>query len=316
MKGGKIMLKIFKSFGGYVETPKAAAGCWINVVQPTQDEIDRLQTEFVVPADIIQDILDVDERPRYEVDDDWSLIILRIPVESPSNGVPYYTVPLGIFRVSNITITICSTINEVLPFEKPALYRGQNQLIHDELNFTIKLFLKSGSTYLSYLKQINQQTARIEEELEKSIRNKELNKLLKMEKCLVFFITSLKANEIVLAKIRNAFKKSMTELNEDLLEDAIIENKQALEMSQIYSDIQSGMMDAFASVISNNLNVVMKQLASISIILMIPTLIASLYGMNVPNNLEEKSWAFFAIVIFSALMSVTGIIIFRKKDLF
>ncbi len=137
-----------------------------------------------------------------------------------------------------------------------------------------------------------------------------------MEKCLVFFITSLKANEIVLAKIRNAFKKSMTELNEDLLEDAIIENKQALEMSQIYSDIQSGMMDAFASVISNNLNVVMKQLASISIILMIPTLIASLYGMNVPNNLEEKSWAFFAIVIFSALMSVTGIIIFRKKDLF
>ncbi len=310
------MLKIFKSFGGYVETPKAADGCWINVVQPTQEEIGRLQTEFGVPADIIPDILDVDERPRYEVDDDWSLIILRIPVESPNNGVPYYTVPLGIFRANNITITICSTINEVLPFEKPALYRGQNHLIHDELNFTIKLFLKSGSTYLSYLKQINQQTARIEEELEKSIRNKELNKLLKMEKCLVFFITSLKANEIVLAKIRNALKKSMTELNEDLLEDAMIENKQALEMSQIYSDIQSGMMDAFASVISNNLNVVMKQLASISIILMIPTLIASLYGMNVPNNLEEKSWAFFAIVVFSALMSVTGIIIFRKKDLF
>lgn len=310
------MLKIFKSFGGYNEIPQAEKGCWINVVQPSQQEIDQLQEEYRVPADIIRDILDVDERPRYEVDEDWSLIILRIPVESPSNGLPYFTLPLGIFRLNDITITLCSTINEVLPFEKPALYRGQSQLVHDELNFIIKLFLRSGSSYLHYLKQINQQTAQIENELEKSVRNKELNKLLKMEKCLVFFITSLKANEIVLARLRNALKRSMTELNEDLLEDAIIENKQALEMSQIYSDIQSGMMDAFASVISNNLNVVMKQLASISIILMIPTLVASLYGMNVPNHLEDSPWAFFLIIIFSALMAVMGIIIFWKRDLF
>lgn len=310
------MLKIFKSFGGYVEIPQAENGCWINVVQPSPKEIERLQSEFQVPADLIQDILDVDERPRYEVDDDWSLIIMRIPVESPSNGVPYYTLPLGIIQINQVTITLCSTLNEVLPFEQPALYRGQNQLIHDELNFIIKLFLRSGSTYLRYLKQINQQTAQIEDELEKSIRNKELNKLLKMEKCLVYFITSLKANEIVLAKLRNSMKRTLTEVNEDLLEDAIIENKQALEMSQIYSDIQSGMMDAFASVISNNLNVVMKQLASISIILMIPTLIASLYGMNVPNYFEDKTWAFPVVIVISAMMSLTGIIIFRKKDLF
>ena len=315
-KGGNVMLKIFKSFGGYVEVPQAEKGSWINVIQPSPDEIERLQTEFHVPADIIQDILDVDERPRYEFDEDWSLIILRIPVESPSNGVPYYTLPLGIFMIDNITITICSTKNEVLTLDKPALYRGQTQPVHDELNFIIKLFLRSGSTYLRYLKQINQQTAQIENELEKSIRNKELNKLLKMEKCLVYFITSLKANEIVLAKLRNSLKRSITEVNEDLLEDAIIENKQALEMSQIYSDIQSGMMDAFASVISNNLNVVMKQLASISIILMIPTLIASLYGMNVPNHLEGNAWAFPIIILISALMAIMGIIIFRKKDLF
>ena len=310
------MLKIFKSFGGYIEIPQAEKGCWINVVQPSQDEVERLQHEFQVPQDIIQDILDVDERPRYENDDDWSLIILRIPVESPENGLPYFTLPLGIFMIGDITITLCSTQNEVLPFDQPVLYRGQNQLVHDELNFIIKMFLRSGNTYLRYLKQINQQTAQIENELEKSIRNKELNKLLKMEKCLVYFITSLKSNEIVLAKLRNVLKKKMTEVNEDLLEDAIIENKQALEMSQIYSDIQSGMMDAFASVISNNLNVVMKQLASISIILMIPTLIASLYGMNVPNYLENNAWAFLLILVFSALMSLTGIIIFRKKDLF
>ncbi len=310
------MLKIFKSFGGYIEIPQAEKGCWINVVEPTIEEIARIQTEFAVPDDIIRDILDVDERPRYEVDDDWSLIIFRIPVESPNNGVPYYTIPFGIIRLNDVTISLCSKHNEVLPFVQPTLYRGQNQQVHDELNFILKLFLRSGSIYLSYLKQINQQTTQIEDELEKSIRNRELNKLLKMEKCLVFFITSLKANEIVLAKIRNSFKTNMGEVNEDLLEDAIIENKQALEMAQIYSDIQSGMMDAFASVISNNLNVVMKQLASISIILMIPTLIASLYGMNVPNHLENNSWAFVIVLFFSAMMSFMGIFIFRKKDLF
>lgn len=310
------MLKIFKSFGGYIEIPQAEKGCWINVVEPSGEEIERLQSEFLVPDDIIRDILDVDERPRYEIDDDWSLIIFRVPVESPNNGVPYSTIPLGIIRINEVTITLCSRQNEVLSFVQPALFRGQNHLIHDELNFIIKLFLRSGSTYLGYLKQINQQTTQIENEVEKSIRNRELNKLLKMEKCLVYFITSLKANEIVMTKLRNSFKAKMDEVNEDLLEDAIIENKQALEMAQIYSDIQSGRMDAFASVISNNLNVVMKQLASISIILMIPTLIASLYGMNVPNHLENNSWAFVGILIFSALMSFTGIFIFRKKDMF
>lgn len=310
------MIKIFKSFGGYIEIPQAEKGCWINVIQPNAKEIVRLQEEFKVPADLLQDILDVDERPRYEVDDDWTLIILRIPVESPSNGIPYYTVPLGIININGVTITLCSAINEVLPLEQAALYRGQNQLIHDEVNFIIKLFLRSGSTYLRYLKTINQQTNQIEEELERSIQNKELNKLLKMEKCLVYFITSLKANEIVLAKLRNSLKKNLNEINEDLLEDAIIENKQALEMSQIYSDIQAGMMDAFASVISNNLNVVMKQLASISIILMIPTLIASLYGMNVPNHLENVSWAFPLVLLISITMAGLGIFFFRKKDLF
>lgn len=310
------MIKIFKSFGGYIEIPQAENECWINVIQPNAKEIERLQEEFAVPADLIQDILDVDERPRYEVDDDWTLIILRIPVESPSNGIPFYTVPLGIININGITITLCSTTNEVLPLEQSALYRGQNQPVHDQVNFIIRLFLRSGSTYLRYLKQINQQTNQIEEELERSIQNKELNKLLKMEKCLVYFITSLKANEIVLAKLRNSLKRNLTEMNEDLLEDAIIENKQALEMSQIYSDIQAGMMDAFASVISNNLNVVMKQLASISIILMIPTLIASLYGMNVPNHLENITWAFPLVLLISVIMSGLGIFIFRKKDLF
>jgi magnesium transporter len=310
------MIKFFKNVGDYLEVPKAEKGYWVNVVQPTPEEIEILQSEFKIPADIISDVLDVDERPRYEYEDDWSLVILRIPVVNTNNGVPFQTIPLGIFYSDDYTVTLCSSQNDVLPAGQPTLYRESYQQVSDVLNFIFKLFLRSGSTYLRYLKQINQQTNMIEQDLEKSIRNQELNKLLKMEKCLVFFITSLKANEIVLTRLRNSKKNSLSDLNEDLLEDALIENKQALEMSQIYSDIQSGMMDAFASVISNNLNGVMKQLTTISIVLMIPTLIASIYGMNVPNFLEDAKWAFPMVIIFSGFISLMTVLLFRKKDWF
>jgi magnesium transporter len=310
------MLRIYKSFGGYFMIPQAEEGCWVNVLQPSPEEISRLHTEFNVPVDVIQDILDADERPRVEYDDEWSLVIIRIPVVMDNNGVPYSTVPLGVFMTKNATITLCAVPNEVLSFDQPSLYREQYQQVNDVLNFILKLSLRSANVYLRYLKQINQQTSSIEQDLEKSIRNKELNKLLKMEKCLVYFITSLKANELVLAKLRNSKRNTISEINEDLMEDAVIENKQALEMAQIYSNIQSGMMDAFASVISNNLNVVMKQLTSISIILMIPTLIASVYGMNVPNYFEHMKWAFPGILFFSALTAAIGVFMFRKREWF
>ncbi len=309
------MIKIFKTFGGYSEISKTEKGCWINVIKPTADEIQRLSSEFKLPTDIIDDILDADERPRVEFDDTWSLIIMRIPVESKNNGVPFHTIPLGVFLSANFTLTLCLQNNEILPIEKQSPFREQYQQITDSINFILRLFLRSGNVYLKYLKQINQQTALIEQDLEKSIKNRELNKLLKMEKCLVYFITSTKANEIVLSKLRN-YNKITNEINEDLLEDAMIENKQALEMAQIYSDIQSGMMDAFASVISNNLNVVMKQLTLFSIILMIPTLIASIFGMNVPNFMENSNWAMPSIITFSLLLSFLGVIIFRKKHWF
>jgi magnesium transporter len=306
------MIKIFKTFGGYFEIPKAEKECWINVTNPTQEEIERLKEEFQLPADTINDILDADERPRVEFDDVWSLVILRIPVVFANNGVPFHTIPLGIYMTDNFTLTLCLQNNEILPIEEPSPFREQYRQITDVFNFILRLFLRSGSLYLRYLKQINQMTSHIEQDLEKSIKNRELNKLLKMEKCLVYFITSIKANDIVLAKLRNS-KKIKTEINEDLLEDAFIENKQALEMAQIYSDIQSGMMDAFASVISNNLNVVMKQLTLISIILMIPTLIASIFGMNVPNFMESSGWALPLILTGSILLSFSGVMLFRKR---
>jgi magnesium transporter len=309
------MIKIFKTFGGYTEIDEPQNGCWINITRPTQDEIKKLSDDFVLSGDLIKDILDQDERPRIEFDDQWTLIIFRIPVEIKNNGVPFHTVPLGIFITENFTLTLCLQDNEILPINRPSPLRDQYQQITDSINFILRLFLHSGNLYLRYLKQINQMTTMIEQDLEQSIKNKELNKLLKMEKCLVYFITSIKANEIVLAKLRNS-KKITSEINEDLLEDALIENKQALEMAQIYSDIQSGMMDAFASVISNNLNVVMKQLTLISIILMIPTLIASIFGMNVPNSMENSAWAMPAIISGSLLLSFFGVILFRKRQWF
>jgi magnesium transporter len=306
------MIKIFKTFGGYIEIKEPQESCWVNVINPSQVEIEKLAKDNNIPLELITDALDQDERPRIEFEDDWTYIILRIPFEVKNNGVPYNTMPLGIIIKENLTITVCLQENEVLPIGQPNILREQYTHISDSINFVLRLFLRSGNIYSKYLKQINQMTDLIEQDLEKSIKNKELNKLLKMEKCLVYFITSIKANEIVLARLRNS-RKITTEINEDLLEDAIIENKQALEMAQIYSDIQSGMMDAFASVISNNLNIVMKQLTLISIILMIPTLIASLFGMNVPVPFGNSEWAFPLIISISLTLSLLVVIRFRRS---
>jgi magnesium transporter len=310
------MIRFYKSLGGYFEISEPEKGCWVNVVNPSVKEISSLKESFKIPDDIFKDILDIDERPRIEFDDDWSLIIIRVPVQSQNNNVPFYTVPLGIFMTDNHTITICNNENEVLPSHEPSLYRGQYRNVGDTTNFILSLFNKSATIYLRYLKQINQQTSLIEKDLDKSIRNEHLNRLLKMEKCLVYFITSLKGNEIVLLRYKNSRRLVLNEVNEDLLEDATIENKQALEMAEVYSNIQSGMMETFASVISNNLNGVMKQLTSISIILMIPTLIASIYGMNVINYMEHMKYAFPIILVGSAVLAFFGILFFRRREWF
>ena len=194
------MIRIFKTFGGYNEIPAVEKGCWVNVIEPTQQEIGRLTGEFKLPVDIVQDILDIDERPRVEFDDTWSLVIMRVPVEANNNGIPFHTRPLGIYMTEDMTLTLCVQRNEILPVEQPSPFREQYSQVTDVVNFILRLFLRSGNTYLKYLKQINQQTSSIEQDLEKSIKNRELNKLLKMEKCLVYFITSIKANEIVLSK--------------------------------------------------------------------------------------------------------------------
>ncbi len=307
------MIKIYKTFGGFVEIPQTEPGCWVNVINPEQAEIQQLAETHGIPADLITDILDRDERSRVEFDEDWNLVILRIPVESNNESLPFHTLPLGIIVLQDCTLTVCLQDNEVLPTAQMKPVREQYRQIRDPFNFVLRLFLRSANIYLKYLNQINQITALIEQDLKKSIKNKELNKLLKMEKCLVYFITSIKANEIALEKLKNS-RKVMNEVNEDLLEDAFIENRQALEISQIYSDIQSGMMDAYASIISNNLNAVMRRLTVISIILMIPTLIVSIFGMNVPNFLEHSRWA-LPVILASALgFSIVGVVLMKRRS--
>ena len=290
-------------------------GCWVNVKVPTSDEIEYLKTNFDIAEDFIKDVLDIDERPRIEIDEPNTYIILRVPLSNPNNGVPYVTVPLGIALTPSGTITVCSQRNEVISqlFKMAGVQKFPlGQTIDDVL----RLFLLSASWYLQFLKEINSQTSHIEKDLEYATRNKELHKLLRMEKCLVYFITSIKGNEMVLEKISTKKYPTLSGFDEDLMEDVTIENRQAMEMAKVYSDIQSGMMDAFASVISNNLNVIMKQLTSVTIVLMIPTLIASLYGMNVSNHFEKSPYAFYAIILISVVLTLIGILLFKRKNWF
>jgi magnesium transporter len=289
--------------------------CWINLQEPTNEEVELLINNYNAPRDFIMDVLDTDERSRIEVEEDNILIILRVPLNNQNNGVPFTTVPLGIIFSNNQIITICSRRTKIISSLIKAV--NENKItIANKFDYVLRIFLFSAVWFLQFLKEINVQTALIEKDLETATKNKELHRLLSMEKCLVFFITSLKSNEMVLAKMRNGRNMSGIDHDEDLMDDVIIETKQALEMANVYSDIQTGMMDAFASIISNNLNVIMKQLTAVTIILMIPNMVASMYGMNVPNGLEDSHLAFGYVISISAVLVLIGIYTFKRKNWF
>jgi len=299
---------------GYQEIEKWEPNCWINIQCPTPDEMEYLVNTLNVPLAFLNDIEDIDERPRIEVEDNAVLIIIRIPYKNPENGLQYTTIPLGLVICDDILVTITYFKTELIP---DLISYSQKKKIQITNNFDIvlRILLSSSVWYLKYLKQISLNIKKAEVDLEKSIKNQELQALFQIQKCLVFFVTSLKGNSLLFNKLNNA-KQIHIKFDEDLLEDVDIELKQAIEMTNIYSDILTGMMDAYASVISNNLNVVMKQLTSISIILMIPTLIASLYGMNVPNLFEDNHYGFFIILFISFSISILGVALFIRKKWF
>ena len=297
---------------GLVALDKWEENSWISVENPSVEERNYLLDELQIPESFYNDIEDIDERPRIEIEDGWVLIILRIPYKNNDLKLPFTTVPLGIVFKEKVFVSICFYETEML-HDFVFYTQRKNVTIKNHFDLVLKLMLSSCVWFLKYLKQVNQRIKLAEDNLEKSIKNEELQTLLQLEKCLVYFITSIKGNNVLFNRIKN-IKSESENFDAELLEDVDIELKQAQEMSKIYSDILSGMMDAYASVISNNLNVVMKRLTSISIILMIPTLIASLYGMNVPNSLENNPNGLWIVILASGILSITGVFLFKKKN--
>ncbi|MDD6209257.1 MAG: magnesium transporter CorA family protein [Bacteroidales bacterium] len=295
---------------GFVEKSEWSPNCWINVEVPTEEDIHFLTSDLKVPESFLTDIEDIDERPRIELEDGWMLTILRIPLRSDENGIPFITIPLGIITKGDIFVTVCHFNTEVLP-DLIRYSQRKNIQVSNSINMTLRLLYSSSVWFLKYLKQLNNQMRMAELELERSIRNEDLHRLMKIEKSMVFFNTSIRGNEVMLSKFRSIIHQAK-EVDLDLLEDVQIELKQAYITANIYSDILAGTMDAFASIISNNVNIIMKRMTSISIILMVPTLIASFYGMNVFTGLEGNTHAFIAIIIVSVLFSASAFYVFRK----
>ena len=308
------MITYYKNNKGLVPTEKIEENDWINVVCPTKEETKFLLKELQIPEDFYNDIEDIDERPRIEIENGWTLIVLRIPFRSNDAKLPFNTAPLGLMFKEDIFVSLCFHQTDILP-DFVSYTRRKKIPVNDHFDLVLKLLLSSSVWFLKHLKQINQRIKLAEDNLEQSIKNEELQALLQIEKCLVFFITSLKGNDVLFRRIKN-LKNHKDSFDPELLEDVEIELRQAEETTNIYSNILTGMMDAYASVISNNLNVIMKRLTSISIILMIPTVIASLYGMNVPNNLENNQFGFWIVLLISLLVSTFGVFLFKKKNLF
>lgn len=284
--------------------------CWINIEVPTETDIEYLLDTLKVPEEFIVDIEDADERPRVEVEDGWQLIVVRIPIHNPV-GLPYTTVPLGILIKDNIMVTLCYHKTEMLDGHL-AYNRRKGIGFTNHYDFVLKLLLSSSVWFLKYLKQLNICTKETEEELSKSIRNKELYKLLEAEKCYVYFITALRGNDILMHRLKSN-RNYKEKLDHELIEDVEIELKQALETANTHSDILSGMMDAYASVISNNMSVVIKELTLVSIVIMIPTLVASFFGMNLANGMEASNHGFLTAVVISVLLSVIGVVWFKFR---
>lgn len=298
------------------KTEKIESGTWVHLSDPTEEEVQHIVDALSLDKDFVSAALDEEERSRIETDDGQTLIIIDIPyVEPTGTSFVYNTVPMGIILTEDNIITVC--LEESTIIEDFMNGRIRNFYTFKKTRFILQLLYRISAKYLQYLKQIDKATMLVESELHRSMKNKELIQMLRLEKSLVFFSTSLKSNEIVMEKLlRMDYIKKYPD-DTDLLEDVIIENKQAIEMCNIYRDILSGTMDAFASVISNNLNIVMKLLASITIIFAVPQLVASLWGMNVKGiPFSTGAGGFYWVLGFSAVITVIAVIIMWKKKFF
>ncbi|QTA37488.1 magnesium transporter CorA family protein [Thermosipho ferrireducens] len=293
-----------------VEVKQFVPGALIKVVDPSADEVHMLSSLLQFDSDFIYDSLDEDERARIEIDDDTVLLILKIPRKlNGDSKIPYKTVSLGIVIGPNYTVF--SMRNEI-EFIQHMIDASKFDL-NKRSRMIFQLFYTNAKVFLGYLKEVNKTIGMIEEELHRSMKNKELEEMMYLEKSLVYFTTSLRSNEIMMEKLLRGNILQIYEEDKDVLEDAIIENRQAIEVSNIYSDILAGMMDSYASVISNNLNIVMKILTVVTILMQIPTIITSFYGMNVGLPLQNNPLAYLHIITWSVGTIILTLIWFKRK---
>lgn len=287
--------------------------CWMQVTCPTDDDCRDLEERFGIPDYFLSDIADTDERARYEYDDGWMLIILRIPyVKEIRSRTPYTTVPLGIIHKRDVTITVCYYETNVM-IDFVSYQQRRNEGFVDYVDMIFRLFLSSAVWYLKRLKQISGIIDKAKRDLDHSVDNQSLIGLSRLQDSLTYFITSIRGNETLLQKLK--FKLQVDELDADLIEDVNIEMSQARETARIYSEILQSTMDTYTSIINNNMNTVMRTLTSVSIILMFPTLISSLFGMNLINGMEDSSFGFIVALLLSTIVSVGSWWILRHRKL-
>ena len=306
------MLNFYKTVSGnVVKIDSVEDGCWISAVEPTEQEISRLVNEFGLDTDFVRSSLDEEESSRVESEERQTLIIVDYPVAQTEEGntILYMTMPMGIILTETNVVTICLKENVVLSEMAGGMVR--NLQIHLRTRFVFTILLRIASRYLQYLKQIDKISDHLEGQLHHSMKNKELIQLLGLEKSLVYFSTSLNSNETTLEKLLRGRVIRLYDEDQDLLEDVLIEVKQAIEMSSIYSSILTGTMDAFGSIISNNLNNVMRNLTIITILMAIPTMIYSFYGMNVGGLPLPHIW--FPTVLSVVVTGVVAIVLFKKN---
>ncbi|EGT3615942.1 magnesium transporter CorA family protein [Clostridium perfringens] len=314
------MIQIYKSLsendGTLKKIDSLEPGCWINIIAPSQEELLLISKKTGVPLEFLKASLDDEETSRIEIEGDFILIIVDIPfTEMEDNSLTYDTYPLAIIHTKNELITVCLKNSKVLTDFSSNKVR--NFYSFKKSRFILQILNRVSTYYLLYLRQIDKKSVMIEKRLHKSMKNRELVQLHSLSKSLVYFSTSLKSNEITLEKMLKLDVIQRYEEDKDVLEDVIIENKQAIEMTDIYSNILGSTMDFFASVISNNLNIVMKVLASVTILMSVLTVISGIYGMNFDYiPLLHHPYGFYIIMFLSIILCGAIAFILYKKDMF
>ena len=312
------MRRIFKTVEDHlIECTTLEKGCWVHLQNPTKEEIEGLNIRFALDPTYLAAALDEEESARIEHDPDTNqtLIIVDIPyVEAEGSGYVYSTIPLGIILVDELIITVCTRDTPII--DDFTEERIRNFWTFKRTRFILQLLHRNASRFLAYLKQIDKASLHVQEKLEKSSRNQELLQMMKLEKSLVYFSTSLKGNEMVMERLmrQTNILRQFPE-DTDLLEDVIIENKQAMEMCAIYRDIMTGTMDTFASLISNNLNITMKLLTSVTMILSVPTIIFSLWGMNVPVPFAGNPAGFWLVLGIAVVLMIVALLFMWKNKM-